>query len=110
MEIDIRKGGICGHATWREVRIKESGTTINFDVSEGNELNSFRETILDAVFGDMSMDEVVKYLTERAKRLLSVTKTRNQKPPECGFFMPAYQQRFTSLYRYAITHNIRNHP
>lgn len=64
MEIDIRKGGICGHATWREVRIKESGTTINFDVSEGNELNSFRETILEAVFGDMSMDEVVKYLTE----------------------------------------------
>lgn len=64
MEIDIRKGGICGHATWREVRFKESGTTINFDVSEGNELNSFRETILDAVFGDMSMDEVVKYLTE----------------------------------------------
>lgn len=64
MEIDIRKGGICGHATWREVRIKEGGTTINFDVSDGNELNSFRETIIEAVFGDMSMDEVVKYLTE----------------------------------------------
>lgn len=24
--------------------------------------------------------------------------------------MPAYQQRFTSLYRYAITHNIMNQP
>ncbi|MEE9690379.1 hypothetical protein V4833_21925 [Enterobacter sp. HK169] len=64
MEIDIRKGGICGHATWREVRIKEGGTTINFDVSEGNELNSFREAILSAVFGDMSTDEVIKYLNE----------------------------------------------
>lgn len=64
MEIDIRKGGIFGHETWREVRIKESGTTITFDVSEGNELDSFRETILDAVFGDMSMDEVIKYLNE----------------------------------------------
>lgn len=64
MEIEIRKGGVFGHNTWREVRIKESGTTINFDVHEGNELNLFRETILEAVFGDMSMDEVVKYLTE----------------------------------------------
>lgn len=64
MEIDIRKGGLFGDGSWREVRIREDGTTINFDVSVGAELKKFRETILDAVFGDMSSDEVIAYLNE----------------------------------------------
>ncbi|KGB12037.1 regulatory CIII domain protein [Enterobacter cloacae] len=39
---------------------------------------------------------------------MHTSKQLAQQPLKGGFFTSAYQQRFTSLYRYAITHNIRN--
>ncbi|CAI1179848.1 hypothetical protein [Serratia proteamaculans] len=63
MEINIRKSPSYGSASWRNVEVKEDGTKISFDVSVGDELNKFHETLLDAAFGDMEMDEIVSYLT-----------------------------------------------
>lgn len=64
MKIDIRKGGLFGDGKWREVTIHEDGTTIKFDVSEGDELKQFHETLIDSAFNDMSMDEIIMFLTE----------------------------------------------
>lgn len=64
MEIDIRKvSSYREDYGYREVTIKDGGATIRFDVNNGADLNQFRETMLDEVFGDMEMDEIIKYLT-----------------------------------------------
>lgn len=64
MEINIRGCNNYGSASWKDVTVKEDGTTINFSVNVGEELKRFRETLLDAAFGDMNMDEIIAYLTE----------------------------------------------
>ncbi|BEM10527.1 hypothetical protein SM14VA5_30310 [Serratia marcescens] len=63
MEIDIRNVNNYGSIEWREVTVKEDGATIKFDVGVGDELKKLHETLLDAAFGDMEMDEIVSYLT-----------------------------------------------
>lgn len=79
MKISISKGGIFGDGGWREVTIKEDGATIKFDVSEGKELENFHETLIDAAFGDMTMDEVVKYLTENGYADEIIERYENEK-------------------------------
>lgn len=64
MQIDIRKGGLFGDGKWREVTIREDGATIKFDVSVGDELKKLHETLIDSAFDDMSMDEIITFLTE----------------------------------------------
>lgn len=64
MEIDIRKGGLFGTESWKDVTVKEDGTTIKFSVNYGAEIKKFHETLLDAAFGDMDMDEIISYLKE----------------------------------------------
>lgn len=79
MQIDIRKGGLFGDGKWREVTIREDGTTIKFDVSEGDELKSFHERLIDSAFRDMSMDEIVTFLTENGYADEIIERYENEK-------------------------------
>ncbi|MDR7940121.1 hypothetical protein RIU82_09220 [Enterobacter soli] len=65
MEIDIRKVATYSrNGGWREVTVKEDNTTIKFDLNGNDEVKDFCHHLLDTAFGEMEMDEIIKYLTE----------------------------------------------
>ncbi|MDI3149347.1 hypothetical protein [Serratia nevei] len=64
MEIIIRRINPYGTIRWREVKLVENGTTIKFDISDGQEFKQFCETLIDSAFGEMEMSEIYQYLKE----------------------------------------------
>ncbi|MFZ4835930.1 hypothetical protein [Rouxiella sp. Mn2063] len=62
MEIDIRKAGVIYKLS--EVKVSHGEATIKFDIRDGEERSNFLKSLVDAAFGEMSMDEIMSYLDD----------------------------------------------